>query len=346
MTHESTPAGTLRLRLLPQPSPPLPPQPAHPRAPPTCWPLPCFTARPDGYSVPGVAASGRGSRHTPEGSPPPDHCHGPHIPERPPHAGGFPASPPGQMATQGVAAATPPRAPRPQTTASTTAPWCSTTAASVLPSPAAPRGAPMGGAAPAPQGGAVHATSTTTTTTTLPHPATAGAPSAPHAVLPCYPLSVTLSPGRRSSPPDRRASPERGRSPPSRSPRYSPRHSHSRGLRSPCRSPSPLGEVYPYERRGWGCAAREWEALTTTITAPRQSREIGRARAMGTLPLPAIFDDDLRIMSEAEMFSMGFHKGENSESPPTPLAPPSPTPSTPSLWNSLCVCVCVCVCVN
>ncbi|XP_063857466.1 uncharacterized protein LOC135098959 isoform X4 [Scylla paramamosain] len=328
------------------PSPPLPPQPAHPRAPPTCWPLPCFTARPDGYSVPGVAASGRGSRHTPEGSPPPDHCHGPHIPERPPHAGGFPASPPGQMATQGVAAATPPRAPRPQTTASTTAPWCSTTAASVLPSPAAPRGAPMGGAAPAPQGGAVHATSTTTTTTTLPHPATAGAPSAPHAVLPCYPLSVTLSPGRRSSPPDRRASPERGRSPPSRSPRYSPRHSHSRGLRSPCRSPSPLGEVYPYERRGWGCAAREWEALTTTITAPRQSREIGRARAMGTLPLPAIFDDDLRIMSEAEMFSMGFHKGENSESPPTPLAPPSPTPSTPSLWNSLCVCVCVCVCVN
>ncbi|XP_063857783.1 uncharacterized protein LOC135099383 isoform X1 [Scylla paramamosain] len=140
---------------------------------------------------------------------------------------------------------------------------------------------------------------------------------------PCYPLSVTLSPGRRSLPPDRRASPERGRSPPSRSPRYSPRHSHSRGLRSPCRSPSPRGEVYPYERRGWGCAAREWEALTTTITAPRQSREIGRARAMGTLSPAAVFDDDLRIMSEAEMFSTGFHKGgEQRVSPPSPL--PSP----------------------
>ncbi|XP_063856947.1 uncharacterized protein LOC135098478 [Scylla paramamosain] len=50
--------------------------------------------------------------------------HSPHTPERPPHAGLFPASRPGQMATQcvawrpqGVAAATPPRAPRPQTTA-------------------------------------------------------------------------------------------------------------------------------------------------------------------------------------------------------------------------------------
>ncbi|XP_063857791.1 uncharacterized protein LOC135099383 isoform X3 [Scylla paramamosain] len=43
------------------------PRPTHPRAPPTCWRLPCFTARPDGYS-------GRGGCHTPEGSPPPDHC--------------------------------------------------------------------------------------------------------------------------------------------------------------------------------------------------------------------------------------------------------------------------------
>ncbi|XP_063854394.1 uncharacterized protein LOC135096644 isoform X2 [Scylla paramamosain] len=242
------------------PSPPLPPQPAHPRAPPTCWPLPCFTARPDGYSVRGVAASGRGSCHTPEGSSPPDHCHGPHTPERPPHAGGFPASPPGQMATQGVAAATPPRAPRPQTTASTTAPWCSTTAASVLPSPAAPRGA---------RGAAHHPQTAVPPRSGAVHP-----PAAPHATPRAIPI-----PG---------------------------------GLRSPCRSPSPLGEVYPYERRGWGCAAREWEALTTTITAPRQSREIGRARAMGTLPLRQYL-----------MTSTGFHKGEEQRvSPPSPLPLP------------------------
>ncbi|XP_063857977.1 uncharacterized protein LOC135099529 isoform X2 [Scylla paramamosain] len=231
-------------------------------------------SRPGQMATQCVAASGRGSCHTPEGSSPPDHCHGPHTPERPPHAGGFPASPPGQMATQGVAAATPPRAPRPQTTASTTAPWCSTTAASVLPSPAAPRGAR--GAAHHPQ------------TAVPPRSGAAHPPAAPHATPRAIPI-----PG---------------------------------GLRSPCRSPSPLGEVYPYERRGWVCAAREWEALTTTITAPRQSREIGRARAMGTLPLRQYL-----------MTSTGFHKGgeEQRVSPPQP-APPPPTPSMPSLWIPDC----------
>ncbi|XP_063874120.1 uncharacterized protein LOC135107741 isoform X2 [Scylla paramamosain] len=283
MTHESTPAGTLRLR--------------------------CIPARP--------------------------YHHSPHTLERPPHAGLFPASRPGQMATQcvawrpqGVAAATPPRAPRPQTTAtahtSQSAPHM--LAASLLHRQARwllrvwrlphPRGLPAPRPLPVPQPrGAVpqqHQSSL------LPQPPVEprwGAPRQPHRVAqsmlpappppplhcptprpleppvlptPCYRVTRSLLPSPRGAAhhPQTAVPPRSGAAHHPAAPHATPRAIPiPGGLRSPCRSPSPLGEVYPYERRGWGCAAREWEALTTTITAPRQSREIGRARAMGTLPL-------------------------------------------------------------
>ncbi|XP_063882511.1 uncharacterized protein LOC135112222 isoform X8 [Scylla paramamosain] len=289
MTHESTPAGTLRLRCMYYSRSPARPyhhsphtleRPPHaglfPASRPGQMATQCVAWRPQG-----VAAA-----TPPRAPPPPDHCHGPHIPERPPHAGGFPASPPGQMATQGVAAATPPRAPRPQTTASTTAPWCSTTAASVLPSPASPPWSPDGGRRASPTGwrSPCYQHHHHHHYTAPPRDRWSPQCSPRHVtVLPalCYPLpgAPLITPRPPCLP---GAGPLTTQPLPHATPRAIPIPG---GLRSPCRSPSPLGEVYPYERRGWGCAAREWEALTTTITAPRQSREIGRARAMGTLPL-------------------------------------------------------------
>ncbi|XP_063883912.1 uncharacterized protein LOC135112893 isoform X2 [Scylla paramamosain] len=166
-----------------------------------------FPASPPGQmATQCVAASGRGSRHTPEGSSPPDHCHGPHTPERPPHAGGFPASPPGQMATQDVAAATPPEGSPPPDHCQYHSPVVQYHSSISPPFSRSPPWSPDGGRRASPTGWR----------------------------SPCYqhhhhhhytapPRDRWSPPGRRSSPPDRRASPERGRSPPSRSPRYSPR---------------------------------------------------------------------------------------------------------------------------
>ncbi|XP_063858036.1 uncharacterized protein LOC135099570 isoform X2 [Scylla paramamosain] len=288
MTHESTPAGTLRLRCIP--ARPYHHSPHTLERPPHAGLFPA--SRPGQMATQCVAASGRGSRHTPEGSPPPDHCHAPRPLPRPTHPRApptcwrlpcFTARPDGYSGCGGCH--TPEGSPPPDH-CQYHSPVVQYHSSISPPFSRSPPWSPDGGR---------RASLTGWRSPCYQHhhhhhytapPRDRWSPQrSPRRVT----RSLLPSPRGAAHHPQTAVPPRSGAAHHPAAPHATPRAIPiPGGLRSPCRSLSPLGEVYPYERRGWGCAAREWEALTTTITAPRQSREIGRlVRGDSVLSLPS-----------------------------------------------------------
>ncbi|KAK8373508.1 hypothetical protein O3P69_017812 [Scylla paramamosain] len=188
-------------------------------------------------------------RRSPSRSPARPYHHGPHTPERPPDGGRFPASPPDGYSGRG-GRHTPEGSP-PTDHHQYHSPVGQYRSCISPPFSRSPPWSPGGGRRASPMGWRSPRYQHQHHHHYTPPPHDRWSPQR-------SPRCATRSPGRRSPPPGHRASPGRGRSPLSRSPRHSPRRCP--GLRSPRRSPSPRGEVYPYERRGWGGAAWEWKA--------------------------------------------------------------------------------------